>query len=67
MPSRLINRKTRPIATPSALSGMIPNADSRARTVRMTNCAYAGRDRSRKGSGGMPIDIEERDKNTEHW
>ena len=64
MPSKLISTKTSVIARPSEFSGIMPEPDSRAKIVRMKNWSMAGRERSLRGRGGIPSDMEERERNT---
>jgi len=64
MPSILIKKKTRTMLAPFLSTGKNPTADSKVRETRTSACKIAGRDRSLCGSGGMPNDIEEREKKT---
>ena len=45
-------------------SEKMPTADSYISVTRIMNWAIAGKDRSLAGSGGMPIEIDERDTKT---
>ncbi len=63
-PSMLMRKKTKEKLSPSESSLKNPTADSIARIVRMRACMTAGRPRSRVGSGGIPREIEERERNT---
>jgi hypothetical protein len=44
-----------------------PTADSNVNISRIRACRMAGRGSKRDGRGGMPIDIEDREKNTVIW
>jgi len=44
-----------------------PTADSKIKVRRMNDCRIAGRGRSFLGSAGKPIEIEDRDINTNVW
>lgn len=55
------------IVIPKSLSEKIPTADSKARVVKMTAWTIAGIDRSFAGIGGIPINIQERERNTVVW
>lgn len=67
IPSTLIKMNTRIIVIPYCSSEKIPTADSKARMVKMTAWTIAGRDRSLAGIGGIPINIQEREKKTVVW
>jgi hypothetical protein len=66
-PSRLINRKTKVILRPSESAGKNPMADSDASVSRIKPCKMEGSERKRDGSGGRPMEIDEREKNTVVW
>ncbi len=67
MPSRLTRRNTVIMLSPSESSEKKPTADSYASDRRIKHCTMEGKESSRAGSGGSPIDIEEREKNTVVW
>jgi hypothetical protein len=57
----LMRRNTKP--TPYS-SENIPTADSKTRVMRMRNWMIPGRGSKDEGRGGIPRDIEEREKKT---
>lgn len=67
MPSRLMSKKTRPVASPSESADISPTPDSSARRIRIPACTKAGSGRRRAGSGGMPREIDDREMNTVDW
>lgn len=67
IPSTLIKMNTSMIVIPNFSSEKIPTADSKARVVKMTAWTIAGTDRSLAGIGGIPINIQERERNTVVW
>jgi hypothetical protein len=67
IPSRLIRRNTAAILHASSSFGKNPMADSTASTRRMHACRIAGSGRNRAGSGGMPMEMDEREKKTVVW
>ena len=66
MPSRAIRQPTQGI-DPVAESGRTPTADSRLRNTRMRDWRTAGRGSRISGNGGIPTEMEEREKNTKVW
>jgi hypothetical protein len=67
MPSKLMSRKTNMMLRPSESSEKMPTADSNPSVSRMKPCRIDGNARKRGGSGGMPREMEEREKNTKVW
>lgn len=67
MPSRLIRTNTNRILGPSESELKNPTAASKLKVVNMIPCKMAGRERSRAGKGGMPRDMEDRDRKTVVW
>lgn len=67
MPSRETSKKTNTMLIPFASTGKNPTADSNAKATSITDCRMAGSAMSRDGSGGRPIDMEDREKKTVVW
>ena len=67
IPSRAMRNRTAVIASPSEPTGTIPMPDSSERSNNMKNCTIAGRDNNRSGRGGIPREIDERERKTVAW
>ena len=63
-PSRLMKVNTNKMLRLSDLSPKTPTADSYIKVKKTKNWIMAGKDISRTGSAGMPMDIDAREKNT---
>jgi hypothetical protein len=67
IPSRLMSKKTNVMLRPSASAEKNPKADSNVSVSRMKPWRIDGNARKRGGSGGIPREMEEREKKTKVW
>jgi hypothetical protein len=67
IPSTQIRENVAAKLRPSFSAGKKPTADSNTSASRIKPCKIAGRGRNRGGNGGIPSDMDERERNTVVW
>ena len=67
VPSSAMSRKTIQKLATGLPSPKTPTADSKPRKSMMKPWSRAGRKSKREGSGGIPMEIEDREKKTVVW